>query len=292
MKQINQKHTTDQKQKSNLMTEGNIWKQIILFSIPLILGNFLQQMYNTVDSIIVGNYVGSNALAAVGSSTSLIALLIGFSQGIAVGAGVVISQLLGAKSQKEAKTAIHTALALSALLGLALTIVGIFLSPQILKWMKTPDEVMVESISYLRIYFGGVIFNIIYNMAAGILNAAGNSKRPLLYLGISSVTNIVLDIILIVILNMGVEGAAIATDISQVVSCTLALLYLVRVNADYKVNLKEIKIHKKYGNKNYKNRLANRYTEYGYIFFKCTCTVKCKCFWSKSNGRFWSIYEN
>ena len=163
MKQINQKHTTDQKQKSNLMTEGNIWKQIILFSIPLILGNFLQQMYNTVDSIIVGNYVGSNALAAVGSSTSLIALLIGFSQGIAVGAGVVISQLLGAKNQKEAKTAIHTALALSALLGLALTIVGIFLSPQILKWMKTPDEVMVDSISYLRIYFGGVIFNIIYN---------------------------------------------------------------------------------------------------------------------------------
>ena len=244
MKQINQKHTTDQKQKSNLMTEGNIWKQIILFSIPLILGNFLQQMYNTVDSIIVGNYVGSNALAAVGSSTSLIALLIGFSQGISVGAGVVISQLLGAKSQKEAKTAIHTALALSALLGLALTIVGIFLSPQILKWMKTPDEVMVESLSYLRIYFGGVIFNIKYNMAAGILKAAGNSKRPLLYLGIASVTNIVLDIILIVALNMGVEGAAIATDISQIVSCTLALLYLIRVNADYKVNLKEIKIHK------------------------------------------------
>lgn len=242
--QINQNHSTKGKSKNNLMTEGNILKQIILFSIPLILGNFLQQMYNTVDSIIVGNYIGSNALAAVGSSTSLIALLIGFSQGIAVGAGVVISQLLGAKNKKDAKIAIHTALSLSIILGLILTIVGIFLSPQILRWMKTPSEVMIESISYLRIYFVGVIFNIIYNMSAGILNASGNSKIPLIYLGIASVTNIVLDLILIVTLNMGVEGAAIATDISQVVSCLLALLFLIRVNADYKVSLREIRIHK------------------------------------------------
>lgn len=241
---INQNHSTKWKSKNNLMTEGNILKQIILFSIPLILGNFLQQMYNTVDSIIVGNYIGSNALAAVGSSTSLIALLIGFSQGIAVGAGVVISQLLGAKNKKDAKIAIHTALSLSIILGLILTIVGIFLSPQILRLMKTPSEVMIESISYLRIYFVGVIFNIIYNMSAGILNASGNSKIPLIYLGIASVTNIVLDLILIVILNMGVEGAAIATDISQVVSCVLALLFLIRVNADYKVSLREIRIHK------------------------------------------------
>ncbi|MBS4869374.1 MAG: MATE family efflux transporter [Eubacterium sp.] len=241
---INQNHSTKGKSKNNLMTEGNILKQIILFSIPLILGNFLQQMYNTVDSIIVGNYIGSNALAAVGSSTSLIALLIGFSQGIAVGAGVVISQLLGAKNKKDAKIAIHTALSLSIILGLILTIVGIFLSPQILRLMKTPSEVMIESISYLRIYFVGVIFNIIYNMSAGILNASGNSKIPLIYLGIASVTNIVLDLILIVILNMGVEGAAIATDISQVVSCVLALLFLIKVNADYKVSLREIRIHK------------------------------------------------
>ncbi len=241
---INQNHSTKGKSKNNLMTEGNILKQIILFSIPLILGNFLQQMYNTVDSIIVGNYIGSNALAAVGSSTSLIALLIGFSQGVAVGAGVVISQLLGAKNKKDAKIAIHTALSLSIILGLILTIVGIFLSPQILRLMKTPSEVMIESISYLRIYFVGVIFNIIYNMSAGILNASGNSKIPLIYLGIASVTNIVLDLILIVILNMGVEGAAIATDISQVVSCVLALLFLIRVNADYKVSLREIRIHK------------------------------------------------
>lgn len=241
---INQNHSTKGKSKNNLMTEGNILKQIILFSIPLILGNFLQQMYNTVDSIILGNYIGSNALAAVGSSTSLIALLIGFSQGIAVGAGVVISQLLGAKNKKDTKIAIHTALSLSIILGLILTIVGIFLSPQILRLMKTPSEVMIESISYLRIYFVGVIFNIIYNMSAGILNASGNSKIPLIYLGIASVTNIVLDLILIVTLNMGVEGAAIATDISQVVSCLLALLFLIRVNADYKVSLREIRIHK------------------------------------------------
>ncbi|MEY8336585.1 MATE family efflux transporter [Lachnospiraceae bacterium 62-35] len=230
--------------KSGLMTEGSIWKGILFFSVPLILGNLLQQMYNTVDSIIVGNYVGSNALAAVGSSTSLINLLIAFSQGAAAGAGVVAAQFLGAKNKRGVRSSVHTALAISILLGLFLTAAGIIFSPFLLKWMRTPEEVMKESIVYLRIYFGGVIFNVVYNMAAGILNAAGNSKRSLLYLATASFTNIFLDLLLIRGFHMGVEGAAIATDLSQALSCALALMFLIRVPEDYQIDPKEIGIEK------------------------------------------------
>lgn len=234
-----------QKKKTRLMTEGSIWKNILLFSVPLILGNLLQQLYNTADSIIVGNFVGSNALAAVGSSGSPIFLLIGFSQGIAVGAGVVVAQYLGAKDRKEAQEAVHTSLALAAILGLILTVGGILISRSLLTAMDTPAEVLEDAVTYMQIYFGGVLFSVVYNMAAGILNAAGNSQRSLLYLGIASGTNILLDLVLIAGLKMGVAGAAIATDVSQLVSCVLSLGFLMRVNDDYRVTAKEIKVHKK-----------------------------------------------
>ena len=234
-----------QKKKTRLMTEGSIWKNILLFSVPLILGNLLQQLYNTADSIIVGNFVGSNALAAVGSSGSPIFLLIGFSQGIAVGAGVVVAQYLGAKDRKEAQEAVHTSLALAAILGLILTVGGILISRSLLMAMDTPAEVLEDAVTYMQIYFGGVLFSVVYNMAAGILNAAGNSQRSLLYLGIASGTNILLDLVLIAGLKMGVAGAAIATDVSQLVSCVLSLGFLMRVNDDYRVTAKEIKVHKK-----------------------------------------------
>lgn len=234
-----------QKKKTRLMTEGSIWKNILLFSVPLILGNLLQQLYNTADSIIVGNFVGSNALAAVGSSGSPIFLLIGFSQGIAVGAGVVVAQYLGAKDRKEAQEAVHTSLALAAILGLILTVGGILISHSLLTAMDTPAEVLEDAVTYMQIYFGGVLFSVVYNMAAGILNAAGNSQRSLLYLGIASGTNILLDLVLIAGLKMGVAGAAIATDVSQLVSCVLSLGFLMRVNDDYRVTAKEIKVHKK-----------------------------------------------
>lgn len=234
-----------QKRKTRLMTEGSIWKNILLFSVPLILGNLLQQLYNTADSIIVGNFVGSNALAAVGSSGSPIFLLIGFSQGIAVGAGVVVAQYLGAKDRKEAQEAVHTSLALAAILGLILTVGGILISRSLLVAMDTPAEVLEDAVTYMQIYFGGVLFSVVYNMAAGILNAAGNSQRSLLYLGIASGTNILLDLVLIAGLKMGVAGAAIATDVSQLVSCVLSLGFLMRVNDDYRVTAKEIKVHKK-----------------------------------------------
>lgn len=232
------------KKKSISMTEGNIVKSLLLFSIPLILGNLLQQTYNTVDSIIVGNYVGSSALAAVGSSTALINLLIGFSQGISVGAGVIVSHSIGAKDNKKIELSVHTAMMLSILFGTFLSIVGFIFTPQLLEWMKTPIEVMSESITYLRLFFLGTVFNIVYNMEAGILNAVGNSKRSLLYLGVASVTNIILDIIFVKILGMGVSGVAIATNISQFISCILALRFLVKVSDNYRVYLNKIKVHK------------------------------------------------
>ena len=179
-----------QQKKTLLMTEGSIWKSILLFSVPLILGNLLQQLYNTADSIIVGNFLGSNALAAVGSSGSPIYLLIGFSQGVAVGAGVVVSQYLGAKDKKETRIAVHTSLAIAVILGLILTVGGIAVSRSLLVWMNTPEEVLGDAVTYMKLYFGGVLFSVVYNMAAGILNAADVLKlsRCSTYLPIISVS--------------------------------------------------------------------------------------------------------
>ena len=172
----------------------------------------------------------ANALAAVGSSGSPIYLLIGFSQGLAVGAGVVVSQFLGAKDHREAQEAVHTSLAIAVIMGLLLTVGGIACGRALLVAMNTPAEVLGDAVTYIRIYFGGVLFSVVYNMTAGILNAAGNSRRSLIYLAWASVTNIVLDLVFIVIFRMGVAGAAIATDISQLVSCVLSLRFLMKIH--------------------------------------------------------------
>ena len=235
-----------EKKKSGtvLMTEGSIWKKLLIFSVPLILGNLLQQLYSTVDSIIVGNCVGKEALAAVGATGSIVNLLIAFSQGASVGAGVIISQYMGAKRKDDVKRAVHTAMAIAVIIGLVLTVTGVFMSRLFLVWMQTPDNIIDGASLYLQIYCGGLLFNVLYNMCAGIFNAAGNSKRPLLYLGAASVVNIALDLILIQGFGMGVEGAAIATDASQLVSCVMAIIYMVRVNADYKLFIRQIKVHR------------------------------------------------
>ena len=230
--------------EKNLMTSGSIWKTIVLFAIPLIFGNLLQQTYNTIDSMIVGNYVGSNALAAVGSSTALINLFISFAQGISVGSGIVVAQSLGSNKLKDVKISVHTSLAIALVLGAIISILGYIFAPWLLMKMATPKEVMAESIDYLRVFSMGLIFNVLYNMEAGILNAVGNSKRSLLYLAIASMTNVILDILFIEFFAMGVSGAAIATNISQGLSALLALLFLMRVPEIYKVRLKKIKLHK------------------------------------------------
>lgn len=229
--------------EKNLMTSGSIWKTIVLFAIPLIFGNLLQQTYNTIDSMIVGNYVGSNALAAVGSSTALINLFISFAQGISVGSGIIVAQSLGSNKLKDVKLSVHTSLAIALVLGAIISILGYIFAPWLLMKMETPKEVVAESIDYLRVFSMGLIFNVLYNMEAGILNAVGNSKRSLLYLAIASMINVILDILFIEFFAMGVSGAAIATNISQGLSALLALLFLMRVPEIYKVRLKKIKLH-------------------------------------------------
>lgn len=234
----------NEKKNTVLMTEGGIFKNLLFFAAPLILGNLLQQMYNAVDSIIVGNYVGSNALAAVGAGASLIYLLIAFSLGASVGAGVIVSQYLGAKDKEGVHKAVHTAMTISIILGLILTAGGILFSRKLLVMMNTPAEILDDAACYLRIYSYGLIFNVVYNMAAGILNAAGNSRRSLMYLAAAAVVNIFMDLLLIAGLKIGVAGAAIATNFSQAISCILALWFLFRVPADYRISLKSLRIHK------------------------------------------------
>lgn len=228
---------------STIMTEGSIWKKILFFSIPLILGNLFQQLYNTVDSIIVGNYIGSEALAAVGSSGSLINLLIGFCIGASAGAGVVIAQFYGAQDKEGARKAVHTTIAIAIAAGAILTIVGIVTTPLLLKAMGTPKEVFDQASIYLKVYFGGILFSVVYNMSAGILNAVGNSKRSLVYLMIAATSNIFLDLLFVVVFKMGIVGAAIATDISQLLSCIFIILFLVRSEDVYRVKLKDIRCY-------------------------------------------------
>lgn len=228
---------------STIMTEGSIWKKILFFSIPLILGNLFQQLYNTVDSIIVGNYIGSEALAAVGSSGSLINLLIGFCIGASAGAGVVIAQFYGAQDKEGVRKAVHTTIAIAIAAGAILTIVGIVTTPLLLKAMGTPKEVFDQASIYLKVYFGGILFSVVYNMSAGILNAVGNSKRSLVYLMIAATSNIFLDLLFVVVFKMGIVGAAIATDISQLLPCIFIILFLVRSEDVYRVKLKDIRCY-------------------------------------------------
>ena len=227
-----------------LMTEGSIGKQLIGFAFPLLLGNLFQQLYNTVDAVIVGKFVGSEALAAVNSSTPLVNLLVSFFMGISVGAGVVISQYYGAKNDKKLHDAVHTTVALALASGIFMTFVGIVLSPIILRLMGTPEDVMGLSTIYLQIYFGGILGIVVYNMCSGILRAVGDSKRPLYFLMVSSVINIILDLLFVAIFDMGVAGVAFATLIAQFVSAGLTLFVLVRTSNSFKLILRDIRFHK------------------------------------------------
>lgn len=226
---------------ATLMTEGPIWEKITFFAIPIFLGNLFQQMYNTADSLIVGNFLGSNALAAVSSSGNLIYLMIGFFSGIALGAGVVIARYFGARDQENVEKAVHTTVAFGIVASVVLTIVGVFFAPQILIWMKTPANVMPESTAYFRVYFMGSAGFVMYNMFVGILQAVGDSKHPLYYLILSSVINVVLDLLFIAGFGMGVEGAALATDISQVVSAVFCMIQLMRSKTEYRLVLRRIR---------------------------------------------------
>ena len=229
------------KTKSTLMTEGPIWKRMILFAIPLFLGNLFQQLYNTADSLIVGNFLGSDALAAVSSSGSLIFLMVGFFNGISLGAGVVIARYFGAREKEKVQDAIHTTVAFGIVAGILLTAIGLIMTPTFLRWMGTPADVLKNSVLYFRIYFLGSIAFVLYNIFVGILQSVGDSRHPLIYLIISSVTNVVLDLLFIGVFRFGVGSAAVATILSQFLSAILCLIHLMRCKEDYQIHLKKIR---------------------------------------------------
>lgn len=226
------------------LTKGSIVKAIILFSIPLLIGNLFQQLYNAVDSYVVGNYVGKIALAAVGASTPIINMLIGFFMGISTGAGVVIAQFFGAGDLTKMKKAIHNNIALTLVMGVVLTVVGLVFNDPILKAIGVPSDVFSEASTYLSIYFWSLIFVMIYNMGSGILRSVGDSKRPLYFLIFSSVVNIVLDFLFVKYFDFGVAGAGYATLIAQAISAIMVMYVLMKTNDSYKVVLKDIKFDK------------------------------------------------
>ena len=226
------------------MTSGSIPKQMVFFALPILLGNLFQQLYNTVDSLIVGNFLGSQALAAVSSSGNIIFLMIGFFNGVAIGAGVVISRYFGAREIERMQNAIHTTVAFGLIVSFIMTLVGIFFTPTLLRWMGTPDSVMAASVTYFKIYFLGSFGSIMYNFFVGILQAVGDSKHSLYYLIVSSVVNIVLDLFFIAVLKMGVGSAALATIISQYISAGLCLYLLLTTTGTHRIVPSKVKIHK------------------------------------------------
>ncbi|MEG0899462.1 MAG: MATE family efflux transporter [Oscillospiraceae bacterium] len=228
------------------MINGNIPKQLLAFFFPIWFGTFFQQMYNTVDAVVVGNYVGTEALASVGGpAAAIINLLVGFFVGISSGCSVVIAQYYGARDDENAKRSVNTAISFAIASGVILMVIGIPLSPYLLKWMGTPEEILVHSSAYLRIYFYGVIFNLIYNVGSSILRAMGDSKRPLYFLIAASVCNVVLDILFVVGFGMGVEGVAWATIISQFLSAILVLVSLKLSYPQFEFTLKKLSVDMK-----------------------------------------------
>lgn len=227
------------------MTEGKISKKIILFAMPIFWGNLFQQLYNVVDSLVVGNVLGKDALAAVSSSGSLIFLIVGFINGIFVGAGVVIARYFGAKDMKSVSIAVHTTIAFGLIAGIVVTAAGMGLTPWMLKMMGTPSDVLPNSILYFRLYFAGGIGIVMFNTCMGIFQAVGDSRRPLYYLIISSIVNVVLELLFVAVLGFGIGGAAIATVIAQFVSAILAFVKLMKVDGVHRVHINQIRIQRK-----------------------------------------------
>ena len=225
------------------MTEGTIWKKLVRFAIPLLLGNLFQQLYNAVDSLVVGNFCGNEALAAVSSSGSMQHLLIGFFQGVFIGASVIISRCFGAKDDEGMDEAIHTTVVFSLAMGVILTILGVTFTPTILRWMGTPENVMPNSVTYFRIYCMGLLGMVLYNTTNGIFNALGDSRHPLYYLIISSVTNAVLDVIFVGGFGMGVAGAALATTMGQFLSAILGLIHLMRGKFVVQIKISKLRVN-------------------------------------------------
>lgn len=231
-------------EKNNgLMIKGNIWKQLVIFAIPLLIGNLFQQLYNTVDSVVVGNFIGDQALAAVNSSGPIIDMLVSFFTGLSLGSGVLISNYYGGQDRQGVFCSVHTAMALGIVFSLFATIVGIIFTPSILTLVKVDPSVINQSIVYLRLYFLGVSGLIIYNMVSGILRAVGDSRHPLYFLIVSSFINVVLDLLFVIVFKMGIAGVAIATSIAQVASAILSIYILITTVEIYRLQPRKIRFY-------------------------------------------------
>ena len=226
------------------MTQGNIWKQLSLFAVPLFLAHLLQQTYNAFDAFIVGRFVSSSALAAVGSSGPVINMLVSFFMGMSSGSSVLIAQYFGAKNLEELKKTVHTAVLLSIIVGAVLSVVGIIVTPALLRLIQTPEAVMVEAVVYLRIYFAGLMGLTVYNMGAAVLTAIGDSKRPLYFLALSSVIKVALNLLFVLVFNMGVAAVAWSTVAAQLVCAVLVIRLLCRHHSAVRLNLRQLRIHK------------------------------------------------
>jgi putative MATE family efflux protein len=225
------------------ITEGVIWKQLLLFFFPILLGSFFQQMYNTVDTVIVGRFVGTGALAAVGASGPILSLINGFFLGVSTGATVILSQFCGASDRDGISKALHTGIALALALGVLIMVLGMGLAPRILQLIGTPESCMADAVTYCRILFGGAVFSMLYNMGSGILRAMGDSRRPMIFLIVCCAVNIAADLLLVWGLDLGVAGAAIATVAAQAISAVLVLFTLLRQKDEARLELKKIRFH-------------------------------------------------
>ena len=231
--------------EKNQITEGVIWKQLLIFFFPIVIGTFFQQIYNTADSIVVGRFVGKEALAAVGGSVNqIVNLVVEVFVGLTSGASVIVAQFYGAKDKKNLNKTLHTSYAFGIVTGFVVAVVGLLVTNTVLELMKTPQELMADSRLYLHIYFCGMIFNIIYNMGASILRAVGDSRRPLYVLMVTCGLNIVLDILLVVIFRLGVMGVAIATVSCQGISSILVTAMLMKEHSLFQLKLREIRFYR------------------------------------------------
>lgn len=233
----------DRKNLTNELTEGPIGKQLLKFFFPIMFGTFFQQLYNTIDAIVVGRFVSSNALAAVGGSSGMIVnLIVGFFVGLTAGASVIVSQFFGSGDRKKVSQSIHTIYAFSIIGSIVISIIGYFMAPALLDIMKTPSDIYEDSLLYLRVFLLGIVFIFIYNTGSSLLRALGDSKRPLHYLIVCCIVNIVLDILFVVVFHMGVLGVAVATLIAQAISSVLVTIALLHSPDLCDFSLREIRI--------------------------------------------------
>ena len=277
----------------NQITEGVIWKQLLLFFFPIMLGTLFQQLYNTADAIIVGRFVGKEALACVGgSSGQLINLVVGFFVGLSSGATVIIARYYGAKNKKELNLALHTASALAIIGSIIITVFGILLAPAMLRFMNTPSNVMTGSVIYLRIYFAGIFFVFVYNIGSAILRAMGDSKRPLYYLIVCCFINVFLDIFLVVGFNLGITGAALATLFSQAVSAILVIRALMKPEEMYQLEPKKSPPAPIFAFLYSYNRTSGRLSIYDVQYCQYHYSVLFKSSGNRCNGSLYCIRKN